>query len=141
MLLMCNVQILKFGLNIIYIFCFFYIYIYRVLIVQAYQMSGGLDSMSSWDSQQDSQTNWRSFIWWSPDHWVSVVPSSVTEASLYSALWCVFMACVRYNLEQRVFIHDFYVEKKNPFESCRRKFCHKFPGTTCPSGDTVSKLV
>jgi hypothetical protein len=36
---------------------------------------------------------------------VSVAPSSVTEASLYSALFCVFMARVRYNLEQRVFIY------------------------------------
>jgi hypothetical protein len=35
---------------------------------------------------------------------VSVAPSSVTEASFYCALFCVFMAGVRYNLEQRVFI-------------------------------------
>jgi hypothetical protein len=30
---------------------------------------------------------------------VSVAPSSVTESSLYSALFRVFMTCVRYNLE------------------------------------------
>jgi hypothetical protein len=31
---------------------------------------------------------------------VSVTPQSVAEASLYSALFCVFMARVRYNLEK-----------------------------------------
>jgi hypothetical protein len=36
---------------------------------------------------------------------------SVTGASLYSALFCVFMARVRNNLEQRVFICDCYVKK------------------------------
>jgi hypothetical protein len=41
---------------------------------------------------------------------VSVVPSIVTEASFYCALFCVFMACGRYNLEQRVFIYDCYVK-------------------------------
>jgi hypothetical protein len=50
------------------------------------------------------------------------------------------MACVRYNLEQRVFIYDCYV-KTNSYKSCRRKFRRKFPDTTCPSGDTISKLV
>jgi hypothetical protein len=38
---------------------------------------------------------------------------SVTEAALYSALFCVFMAHVRYNLEQRVFIYDCYVKKSH----------------------------
>jgi hypothetical protein len=49
------------------------------------------------------------------------------------------MARVRYNLEQRVFIYDCYV-KTNSYISCRRKFRRKFPETTCPSGDTISKL-
>jgi hypothetical protein len=43
---------------------------------------------------------------------VSVTPPNVTEASLYSARFCVFMARVRYNLEQRVFIHDCYAKKR-----------------------------
>jgi hypothetical protein len=30
--------------------------------------------------------------------------------------------------------------KIDPYKSCRRKFRHKFPDT-CPSGDTISKLV
>jgi hypothetical protein len=68
------------------------------------------------------------------------MPPSVTEASFCSALFCVFMAHVRYNLEQRVFIYDCYVKKKK-HKLCRRKFHHKFPDTTCPSGDTISKLV
>jgi hypothetical protein len=70
----------------------------------------------------------------------SLAPPSVTEASLCCALFSVFMAYVRYNLEQRVFIYDCYVTT-NLYKSCRRKFCHKFPYTTCPSGDTISKLV
>jgi hypothetical protein len=71
---------------------------------------------------------------------VSVKPPNVTEACLYSALFCVFMARVRYNLEQIVFIYDCYV-KTNSYRSCRRKFHPKFPETACPYGDTVSKLV
>jgi hypothetical protein len=50
------------------------------------------------------------------------------------------MAGVRYNLEQRVFTYDCYV-KNNSYKLCRRKFCCKFPDTTCPSGDTIPKLV
>jgi hypothetical protein len=50
------------------------------------------------------------------------------------------MSCVRYNLEQRVFIYDCYV-KTNSYKLCRRKFRHKFPDTTCPSGNTISKFV
>jgi hypothetical protein len=50
------------------------------------------------------------------------------------------MAHVRYTLEQRVFIYDCYV-KTNSYKSCRRKFNHKFPDATCPSGDILSKLV
>jgi hypothetical protein len=64
--------------------------------------------------------------------------SSVTEASLF----CVFMAHVRCNLEERVFIYDYVQKKKNSYKSCRRKFRCKFPEKkTCPSGDTISKLV
>jgi hypothetical protein len=50
------------------------------------------------------------------------------------------MSHLRYNSEQRVFIYDCYV-KINSYKSCRRKFRFKFPHTTCPSGDTISKLV
>jgi hypothetical protein len=57
---------------------------------------------------------------------VSVAPSSVTEASFYCALFCVFMARVRYNLEQRVFIYDCYV-KTNSYTSCRENFAVIFP--------------
>jgi hypothetical protein len=35
------------------------------------------------------------------------------DVSFYSPLFCVFMACVRYNLEQRVFIYDCYMKKKH----------------------------
>jgi hypothetical protein len=48
------------------------------------------------------------------------------------------MPRVRYNAEQRVFIYDCYV-KNNSYNLCRKKFRHT--GTTCPSGDTISKLV
>jgi hypothetical protein len=30
--------------------------------------------------------------------------------------------------------------KTNSYKSCRRKFHRKFPETTCPSGDIISKL-
>jgi hypothetical protein len=43
---------------------------------------------------------------------VSVTPPSVTETSLYNALFCAFMARVKYTLEQIVFIYDCYVKKK-----------------------------
>jgi hypothetical protein len=85
------------------------------------------------------RANWRSTIWWSLDQ-CSLAPPSVTETSCYCALFCVFMARVRYSLEQRVFIYDCYV-KTDSYKTCRRTFHHKFPDTTCPSGDTVSKLV
>jgi hypothetical protein len=42
---------------------------------------------------------------------VIIMPPSVTEDCFYCALFCVFMAHVRYNLEQRVFIYDCYVKK------------------------------
>jgi hypothetical protein len=57
---------------------------------------------------------------------------SVTEASFSCALFCVFMAHVIYNLEQRVFNYVCYV--KNSYKSCRRKFRPKLPDTVCPSG-------
>jgi hypothetical protein len=63
------------------------------------------------------------------------VPSSVREA-LYSFLFCAFMACVLYSLQQRVFIYDCYV-KEISYKSNRRNF----PESTRPSGDTFSKLV
>jgi hypothetical protein len=50
------------------------------------------------------------------------------------------MARVRYNLEQRVFIYDCYVKKKI-IQIVQEKFRRKFPDTTCPSGDIISKLV
>jgi hypothetical protein len=31
--------------------------------------------------------------------------------------------------------------KTNSYKSCRNKTSRKFPDTTCPSGDTLSKLV
>jgi hypothetical protein len=31
--------------------------------------------------------------------------------------------------------------KTNPYKSCRSKFRRKYPDATCPSGDTISKLV
>jgi hypothetical protein len=46
---------------------------------------------------------------------------------------------VRYSLDHRVFIYDCY-GKINSQKSCRRKFHHKFPETTCPSGDSISKV-
>jgi hypothetical protein len=70
---------------------------------------------------------------------VSVAPSIVSEFSLYSALFCVFMTRVRYNLEQIVSIYSCYV-KTNSYKSCSTKFRRKFPNT-CPSGYTTSKLV
>jgi hypothetical protein len=71
---------------------------------------------------------------------VIVALSSVTEA-LCSALFFVFISCVRYGLEQRVFTYNCYMET-NTYKSRKRKFRHKFPETTypSPSGDTISKL-
>jgi hypothetical protein len=43
---------------------------------------------------------------------VSVMSSSLIEASFYFALFCVVMACVRYNIDQRVFTYDCYVKRK-----------------------------
>jgi hypothetical protein len=42
---------------------------------------------------------------------VSVTPSNVIEVPFYCTLFCVFMARVRYSLEQRVFIHNCHVKK------------------------------
>jgi hypothetical protein len=48
------------------------------------------------------------------------------------------MARVRYNLKQRVFIYYCYV-KNNSHNSRRKKF--RRTDTTCPPGDTISKLM
>jgi hypothetical protein len=108
-----------------------------VSILQACRMSGELLRISYRETVWQSPANWRSFIQWSLDQCSLAL---VTKASCPCALFCVFMARVRYNLEQGVFICDCYV-KTNSYKSCRRKFCHKFLDTTCPSGDTICKLV
>jgi hypothetical protein len=52
------------------------------------------------------------------------------------------MARVRYNLDQRVFVYDCYVKKKKTHTNpAGENFNRKFPDTTHPSGDTISKLV
>jgi hypothetical protein len=99
-------------------------YVYRVFILEAYQTSGELLIITYQETVWQSPTNWRSFIRWSLDQ-CSLVPPSVTEASCYCAVFCVFMARVRYNLEQRVSIYDCYV-KTNSHKSCRRKFTVNF---------------
>jgi hypothetical protein len=71
---------------------------------------------------------------------VSVTPPSVAGVSLYSALFCVFMDRVRYSLEQRVFIYDYYV-KTNSYKSRKREFRRKFSITKCPCGAKIYKLV
>jgi hypothetical protein len=50
------------------------------------------------------------------------------------------MVRVRYNLEQRFFYLRLLCGKRNSNKSCRRKFRSIFSDTTCPSGDTISKL-
>jgi hypothetical protein len=57
---------------------------------------------------------------------VNVTPSTATEASFCCALFCIFMARVRLNFEQRVYIYDCYVGKNNSYKSCRRKFHLEF---------------
>jgi hypothetical protein len=47
---------------------------------------------------------------WSIDS-VSITVLTAAEASFCYALFCVFMAHPKYNLEQRVFIYDCYVKK------------------------------
>jgi hypothetical protein len=93
---------------------------YRVFVLQAYQMSGELLRISYRETVRESPANWRSFIRWSRDQCNLALPS-VTVAFCYCALFFVFMARVRYNLEQIVFIYDCYV-KANSYDSCRRKF-------------------
>jgi hypothetical protein len=46
---------------------------------------------------------------------------------------------VRYNLEQKDFIHDCYVKKL--IQIVQEKILRKFPETICPFADTISKLV
>jgi hypothetical protein len=38
--------------------------------------------------------NWRSYIWWSPDQWVSPCYAIECDRSFYCALFCVFMTRV-----------------------------------------------
>jgi hypothetical protein len=116
-----------------------YYNMYQVFILQAYQTPGELLRISYWETVWQSPANLRAFIRWSLDQCTLASPS-VMEASCYSALFCVFKARVRYNLEQRVFIYDCYV-KSNSYKSCGRKFRHRFPHTTCPFGDITSKLM
>jgi hypothetical protein len=85
-----------------------------------------------------SLANWRSFIWWSSDpvsqYYAIECYRSVV---LFCSVLCLYGSC---EIQFRVLIFYCYV-KKNSYKSCRRKFHHKFPNTTCPSGDTISKLV
>jgi hypothetical protein len=37
---------------------------------------------------------WRSFIWWSPDQWVSIMPSSVVETSIVLCSVSIWLAWV-----------------------------------------------
>jgi hypothetical protein len=92
------------------------LWMYRVFILQAYQMSGELLRISYRETVWQSPANWRSFIRWSLDQ-CSLAPTSVTEASYYCALFYVFMARVRYNLQQRVFIYDCYVKTNHAGEN------------------------
>jgi hypothetical protein len=77
------------------------IVIYQVFRVQADCVQGDSEHLLPWQQviMQSSES-------------VSAMPSTVTEVSFCFALSCVFMAHVRYNLEQRVFIYDCYVKKK-----------------------------
>jgi hypothetical protein len=79
---------------------------YTVFIVQAYQTSTGFLSTWSRHTLWERPANSTPFIRQSTDQRIRV-----TEASLYSAPFRVFMARERYNFEQRVFIYDCYVKK------------------------------
>jgi hypothetical protein len=54
-------------------------------------------------------------------------PSSGTEVSLCSALYCIFMAHVIYDFEQRVLIYIFYVKKKTHENHAGENFAINFP--------------
>jgi hypothetical protein len=72
---------------------------------------------------------------------VSVTPPSVTETSLYSALFCAFMARVGCNLEQRVFIYDCYEKKKTHTNRAGEHFTVNFPTQHIHLEIQFSKLV
>jgi hypothetical protein len=55
------------------------------------------------------------------DHLISVKLTSVAGASFYSAVFCAFVGRVRYNLEERVFIYDYYVNKKKLIQIMQEK--------------------
>jgi hypothetical protein len=66
-------------------------------------------------------------------HSVRVTPSIVTEASFCCALFHVFMARVRYNLEQTVLIYGYHVGGRTHINHAGENFALNFP-TTSPSG-------
>jgi hypothetical protein len=73
-----------------------------------------------------------------PTQWVSVEPLTVTEALFCCtvlSLWLVWDTIL--NKEFPFMI----VMWKNSYKSCRRNFHLEFPDTSCPPGDTISKLV
>jgi hypothetical protein len=48
---------------------------------------------SSWNITNNN-TNWRSLIRWSPEHWVSHCYAIECDRNFYCSLFCVFMTCV-----------------------------------------------
>jgi hypothetical protein len=60
---------------------------------------------------------------------------------LFCSVLCLYGSC---EIQFRTFEFSFLIvlwKKKLIHKSCRRKYHHKFPNTTCPSADTISKLV
>jgi hypothetical protein len=47
---------------------------------------------------------------------------------------------VKYTLEQRILLYDSYVKKKS-YKSCKRRFCHRYPGVCIPASSTILRLV
>jgi hypothetical protein len=47
---------------------------------------------------------------------------------------------VKYKLEQRIFLYNSYV-KKESCKSCKRRFCHRYPGVRTPASSTILRLV
>ena len=47
---------------------------------------------------------------------------------------------VRYSIEQRIFIVETYLLKRQNYERCVRKFWRRFPGNTVPSIHCVTRL-
>ena len=50
------------------------------------------------------------------------------------------MLCVRYSLEQRLFIYNVYIRKRS-LKRCRLKFRRHFPGILVPSKNAILWLV